>query len=101
MGKVENVDGQHFLLCPQYFLKPHLFRVTKWQDCFFNSLPNNNVLDMTKLKACANDKIAKMIISLFDIEENAVLKGENAGYHHFLVFPCFLSLGSFKIGILW
>ena len=31
-----------------------------------------------------------MTISLFDRVENTVGKGENAGYHHFLLFPqCF------------
>ena len=31
-----------------------------------------------------------MIISVFDIIENIVGKGENAGYQHFLLFPqCF------------
>ena len=30
-----------------------------------------------------------MIISLFDRVENIVGKGENAGYHHFLLFPGF------------
>ena len=28
-----------------------------------------------------------MIISVFDRVENIVGKGENAGYHHFLLFP--------------
>ena len=31
-----------------------------------------------------------MIISVFDRVENIVVKGENAGYQHFLLFPqCF------------
>ena len=31
-----------------------------------------------------------MIISFFDRVENIVVKGENAGYQHFLLFPqCF------------
>ena len=47
---------------------------------------------MTKLKAFADDKLsdAKKKISLFDRVENTVVKGENAGYQHFLLFPqCF------------
>ena len=37
--------------------------------------------------------------------ENIVVKGENAGYQHFLLFPqCFQKLsfsGSLKVGIVW
>ena len=56
------------------------------------SSPDEKILDVTKLKAIADDKliIAKMTISLFDRVENTVRKGENAGYQHFLLFPqCF------------
>ena len=72
-----------------------------------NHLPSNKILDVTKLKAFADDKlnIASMMISLLDRIENAVGKGENAGYQHFLLFPqCFpqsSSLGSLKVGIVW
>ena len=43
-----------------------------------NSLPNNKILDVIKLKAFAHDKlnIDRMMISLFDSEENTVGKGE-------------------------
>ena len=53
-----------------------------------NPLPNNKILDVTKLKAFADDKlnVAKMTISLLDTVENTVGKGENAGYQHFLLF---------------
>ena len=39
-----------------------------------NSLPNSKILDMTKLKAFADDKlnIAKMTIYVFDGVENTV-----------------------------
>ena len=55
------------------------------------SLPNDNTLDMTKLKAFADDNlnIAIMTISLLDRIENTVGKGENADYQHFLLFPVF------------
>ena len=59
-----------------------------------NPLPNDKILDVTKLKAFADDKlnIVKMMISLYDRVEKAVEKGENAGYQHFLFFPqCFQS----------
>ena len=46
-----------------------------------NSLPNNKILVVIKLKAFANDNInvAQMMISVFDREENIVGKGVNAG----------------------
>ena len=54
-----------------------------------NSLPNNKILDWTKLKAFADDKLdnAKIMISVYDWVENIVGKGENLGYQHFLFFP--------------
>ena len=100
VGKGENAGHQHFLFFPQCFLKASLSRS-------FNSLPNGKILNVTKLKAFADNKlnIAKMKIFLFDRVENAVAKGENAGYQHFLLFPqCFpkpSSLGSIKIRIVW
>ena len=64
-----------------------------------NSLPNDNILDVTKLIAFADEKLnlAKMMIFcllyVVDQVENTVGKGENAGYQHFLRFPqCFPSL---------
>ena len=51
-------------------------------SCFemINSLPNNKILALAKLKACADDKfnIAKMTISVFVRVENIVGKGINA-----------------------
>ena len=77
-----------------------------------NSLPNDKILDVTKLKAFADDKmnIAQMMIFVFDRVENIVGRGENAGYQHFLLFPkCFQKDpfffwgggGSLKVGIVW
>ena len=58
----------------------------------FNSLPNDNILDLSKFKAFADDKI-NVIQKLKFVSrrvENSVGKGENAGYQHFLLFPqCF------------
>ena len=85
----------------QYFSKIGL------SDLVFNPLPNDNILDMTKLKAFADDKlkVVKMEIFIFDRVENTVGKGENAVYKHFLLFPqCFPKpscLGSLKVGIVW
>ena len=73
----------------------------------FNSLQNDKILDVTKLKAFADDKLnmGKMTISLFERVENTVVKGENAGYQYFLLFPqCFpkpSSLRSLKVGTVW
>ena len=58
----------------------------------FKSLPNKEVLDMSKMNTLADNKFngAKMMISVFDRVENMVGKGENADYQHFLLFPqCF------------
>ena len=48
---------------------------------WFNPFPNDKMLDETKSKAFADDKlnIAKMTISPLDRVENSVGKGENAG----------------------
>ena len=80
---------------PTVFSKDFYCRHGKTRACLgkaFNSLPNDIILDWSKLKAFANDKIkiAEMMISLSDRVENIVGKGENAGYQHFLLFPqCF------------
>ena len=72
-----------------------------------NFLPDDKVLDLSKLKAFADDKIDVTEILKFVSRrvENIVGKGENAGYQHFLLFPqCFpkpSSLGSLKTEIVW
>ena len=55
----------------------------------FNSLPNDKILEVTKLKTFADNKlkVAKMTISLYDRVENTVGKGENVGYQHYFLFP--------------
>ena len=47
---------------------------------YLNPFPHNKILDMTKLKAFADDKlnVTKMIICVFDRVENIVGKGEIA-----------------------
>ena len=72
-----------------------------------NSLPNNKIWTLTKLKEFADEKfiVAKMLIFLFDRVENIEGEGENGGYQHSLLFPqCFhtvSSIGSLKLGIVW
>ena len=61
----------------------------------YNSLPDDQFLDWSKLKALADDKISviqKLNFWLGRVE-NIVGKGENAGYQHVLLFPqCFQKL---------
>ena len=61
-------------------------------------MPNDKILDVTKLKAFADDKIniAQMMTSVYDSVENIVGKGENAGYQHFVLFPQCLQKASFS-----
>ena len=73
----------------------------------FNSLPDDKILDLSKLKAFSDDNLnvyQKLKFALGRVE-NIVGKGENAGYQHFLLFPqCFLKnslTGSLKVGIVW
>ena len=64
----------------QKFLRVKISRIT------FNPFTNDKIFDGTKLKKFEDNKlnVAKMTISLFDIAENNMGKGENAGYQHFL-----------------
>ena len=73
----------------------------------FNNLKNDNILDLSKLRAVVDDNLnvtEKLKFALGRVE-NIVRKGENAGYQHFLLFPqCFQkasSLGSLKVRIVW
>ena len=57
----------------------------------FNSLPNDKILDWSKLKAFADAKInvTQMLKFVFTMVENIVGKEENAGYHFLLSLQCF------------
>ena len=68
---------------------------TVWENIY--SLPYEKILDVTKLKAFADEKfnVAKIIISLFDRVENTVGKGENGGCQQFVLFPTVFSKTSF------
>ena len=72
-----------------------------------NSLPHMKILDWSKLKTSADDKIKvtkKLKFGLGRVE-NTVGKGENAGHQHFLLFQqCFQKASfseSLKVGIVW
>ena len=58
-----------------------------------NSLPNNKILDLTKLNAFAENKInvTEKLKFVLRRVENIVGQGENAGYQHFLLFPTVFS----------
>ena len=73
---------------------------------WFNSLPNDKIVDLSKLKALADDKLnvtQKLKFALGRVE-NIVGIGENAGYQLFLLFPqCFKKAtlsGSLKVGFV-
>ena len=62
------------------FLKDFLPFLPNLKSLQVNLFPHNKILDRTKLKAFADDKlnVTKMIISVFDKVENIVGKGEIA-----------------------
>ena len=64
---------------PDTFINPFLLTIYR-SDNYVNPLPDDKILDQTKLKAFADDKLnaTKMIISVFDRVENIVGKGEIA-----------------------
>ena len=72
-----------------------------------NSFPNDKILDWSKMKEFAANKIilTKNLKFASGRGQNIVGKGENAGYQHFLLFPrCFLNAtlsGSLQVGIVW
>ena len=48
---------------------------------FFNSLPNNTILGMSKFEASTDNKgVAEIMEFIFDKEKNILGKGENAVY---------------------
>ena len=90
-----------------------ILRVTKTWNCWtedfydFNSLPNDKILDWSKLKAFADNKMNVNERLKFDLGrvDNIVGKGENTGYQHFLLFPQYFQKASFsgslKVVIVW
>ena len=87
-----------------YFVNK-LLLVSRYWD--FNSLPNDKILDWSKFKGLADDKInvtqnLKFVLGRI---ENILGKEENAGYQYFLLSPqCFQNAcfsGLLKVGIAW
>ena len=61
-------------------------------------LPNDKILDWSKLNAFEDEKInvnLKLKFALGRVE-NSVGKGENAGYQQFLLFPQCFQTGTFQ-----
>ena len=59
------------------------------------TLPNDNILQWSKLKALRADdkiKVTEKIKFAFEMIENILGKGENAGNRHFLLFPKYFLL---------
>ena len=73
----------------------------------FDSLPNDTFLDLSKLKALADEKlnVTEKLKFVLGRIENIVGKGENAGYQHFLLLlQCFQKASfsqSLKVRIAW
>ena len=84
----------------------YIYHSTKW-TLWFNSLPNNKILERSKLKAFADDKlrVTEKLKFVKGRVENIMGKGENAGNQHFLLFPkCFQKASfsrSLEFGIVW
>ena len=66
---------------------------------FIDSVPNDKILDLFKLRDIADDKINVTQNLNFTLRKsrNIVRKGENAGNQHCLLFPTMFSKGP----ILW
>ena len=64
-----------------------------------NSLTNDKILDGSKIKAFADDKInvTQEMKFVLEMVENIIGKGKNAGYQHFLLLYC--SQGCEKSGL--
>ena len=63
-------------------------KTIKARILLFKSLPNDKILDQSKLKTFADNKlkVIKMAKFVLDKIENVVGKEENAGNQHFLLF---------------
>ena len=109
VGKGEIARYEQFLLFPQCFQKAHFPGASKgvivWE--WVNSSPNDKILDFSKMKALADDKIivADKLKFVLGRVENIVGKEENAFYQHFLHFQKCFQKAYFsrllKVGIVW
>ena len=68
-----------------------------------NPLPDDKILDWSKLKQSADDKFEVDVNSrkFSKLVENTVGKGEVARHEQFLLFPTVFSKGLFPRGVKW
>ena len=72
-----------------------------------NSVPDDKLLEWSKLKASADDKISVNLKTefYFGMSRKHCGKGESAGYQHFLLFPQCFQKPSFSallnVSIVW
>ena len=80
---------------PRQNTEPYFTKV--WLKCI-KFLPNDKILDLSKLKAFEEDyfKVAQRVQFLFDKVKNNVRIGENAGLPAFSHFPTMSSKGFFS-----
>ena len=97
VGKGEIARYEQLLLFPQCFQKACFPEASKgvivWE--WANPLPNDHILDWSKLKAFADDKVNVAENLKLVRVENIVDKVENSGYQHPLLFQEFLQKASF------
>ena len=87
------------------FLLDDILKTGSVCQMLINSLPKDNFLNLSKLKAFGDDKIkvTEKLKFVFARIEIIMGKGENAGNKHFLIFPRFSKpsfSGSLKVGIV-
>ena len=92
MGQGGNAGTQHFLL---------FYSSIKDINYQFNPLPDDKILDWSKLKQSADDnfKFDENSRKFSKWVENMVGKGEIARYEQFLHFPTVFSKGLFPMGV--
>ena len=105
VGKGEIAHYEQFLLFP-VFSEDWYCRHEKKQGLVWervNSIPNSKILDWSKFKAFADNKMngVQTMISISDTDENIVGKRENAGYQHFLLFPRFEKASFSRSSKVW
>ena len=69
-----------------FFSSGNVFYLSHGQF-LFNSLPSDKILDGSKFKGLADNKVTEKLKIMLGRVENIVRKGENAGNQHFLLFP--------------
>ena len=83
----------------QIYFSDNINPLNEWNrlSLSLNSLPNDKILDWSKLIAFADNKtnVTEKLKFVLGRVENIVGKGENAGYQHLLPFSTMFSNGFF------